>query len=113
MNTISMTVTMTKATLKPRLQLRQVNELLADGTHSVFYGARPVLVGNPPRAPKAKAVAKPAWASPLSERFTAKMLCSLLVLSAIAGTAWGCLNVLERVQNWPVLNAWVGRVLGA
>jgi len=62
---------------------------------------------------KAKAVAKPAWASSLSGRFIGKLLCGMLVLSAIAGTAWGCLNVLERVQNWPVLNAWVGRILGA
>jgi hypothetical protein len=113
MNTISMTVTMTKATLRPRVQVRPVNELLAGRTRSLFYGARPVLVGNPLRVRKAKAVAKPAWASPLSERFTGKLLCGLLVLSAIAGTAWGFLSVLERVQNWPVLNAWVGRILGA
>ena len=78
MNTISMTVTMTKATLKPRLQLRQVNA-----------------------------------SSSLSERFIGKLLCGLLLLSAIAGTAWGCLNLLERVQNGPVLSAWVGRILGA
>ena len=104
---------MTKTTFKPRVQLRPVNELLAGRTHSVFYGARPVPVGNPLRVPKAKAVAKPAWASPPGERFTGKLLCGLLVLSVIAGTAWGFLSVPERVQNWPVLNAWVGRILGA
>jgi hypothetical protein len=113
MNTISITVAMTKATLRPRVQLRPVDELLVGRTHSVFYGARPVLVGNPLPVPKAKAVAKPAWASPLSERFTGKLLCGLLVLSGIAGTGWGFLSVLESVQNWPVLNAWVGRILGA
>ena len=108
-----MTVTMTKATLKPRLQLRQVNELLRGQAHPVFYGARPVLDCMPFHAPNAKAAAKAAWAPTLRQGFTGKLLCGLMALSGVAGMAWGLLSVLERVQNWPVLDAWVGRILGA
>jgi len=104
---------MTAATPKPRVQVRPVNELLAGRIHPVFHRVRPVLVRKPLCAPKAKAMARPAWVSPLSEGFTAKLLCGLLALSAIAGIACGFLSLLERAQNWPVFNAWVGRILGA
>ncbi len=48
-----------------------------------------------------------------SANIVAKLLCGLVVLSATTGVVCVFLNVLERVQNWPLLNAWVGRILGA
>jgi hypothetical protein len=113
MNTISMTVKMAKATLTPRLQLGAVKEFLASQTHPVSHRARPVLVGHPLRVPMAKGVAETAWGPRLSGRFTMKLLCGLLALSAIAWIACGFLSMLEHVQNWPAINAWVGRILGA
>jgi hypothetical protein len=113
MNTLSMTLNMLAATPKPRVQVRPVNELLAGRTHTLFQRARPVLVRKPLHVPRAKAVARPAWVSPLSEGFAAKLLCGMLAMSAIAGIACGFLSLLERAQNWPLFNAWVGRIVGA
>ena len=112
MNTISMTVNMTAANAEPRVQLRPVNELRADQIRSLFHDAGPVAVRRPLHEPKAKAVARPAWVSALSEGFAEKFLYGLLALSAIAGIACAFLSVLERAQNWPAFNAWVGRLLG-
>jgi len=104
---------MTTTTLKPRLQLRPVNELLAGRTHPALQRARPVLVRKPLRVAKARPVAKSAWVSPISEGFTEKLLYGALALSALAGIAYCFLSVLERAQNWPLFNAWVARVVGA
>ena len=108
-----MTVNMTAATAEPRIQLRPINELRAGQIHSRFHHAGPVAVRRPLRVPKAKALARPAWVSPLSEGFAEKFFYGLLALSAIAGIACAFLSVLERAQNWPAFNAWVGRLLGA
>jgi len=104
---------MTTTTLKPRVQLRPVDELLVGRTHPALQGARPVLLRQPLRVAKARPVAKSARVSPLSEGFTEKLLYAALALSAVVGIAYCFLSVLERVQNWPVFNAWVARVVGA
>lgn len=108
-----MTVNMTKATLLTRLQLGAANEFLAARTHTVSHRTRPVLISQSLRVPKAKAVAGTTLGSPFRSRFAGKLLCGVLAVSAIAWMACGFLSVLEHVQNWPVLNAWVGRILGA
>ena len=108
-----MTANMTTTTLKPRVQLRSVDELLAGRTHPALQRARPVLVRQPLRVAKARPMAKSPWVSPISEGFTEKLLYAALALSALAGIAYCFMSVLERVQNWPVFNAWVSRVLGA
>ena len=90
-----------------------MNELLAGQTHPLSHRAARWLVGHPLRVPKAKALANPLGVSPLSEGFTMKLFYGLLALSAIAWIACGFLSMLEHVQNWPVFNAWVGRILGA
>jgi hypothetical protein len=82
-------------------------------TVNVAVQAPKPLVHKPLRSARAKAVVRPTRVPAPSEGFTAKLLCGLLVVSATAGIVCLFLNVLERVQNWPVLNAWVGRILGA
>ena len=113
MNTISMTANMTTTTLKSRVQLRSVDELLAGRTHPALQRARPVLVRQPLRVAKARPVAKSARVSPLREDFVEKLIYGAVALSALAGIAYCFLSVLERAQNWPVFNAWVARVVGA
>jgi hypothetical protein len=103
----------TRTTLRTRVQLRPTNELLAPRVHPALYRPRPALVRQPLRVAKARAVVKPAWASPLREEFIEKVLYAAMALSAAAGIAYVFLSVLERVQNWPLFNAWVLRVLGA
>jgi hypothetical protein len=111
MNAISVTANMTTLTNKPRALL-PVNELLAGQGRAMPHRARPALVRKPLRA-VARPVAKRTWVSPLSETFTEKLLYGALALAAVAGIAYSVLTVLERAQNWPIFNAWVGRILGA
>jgi hypothetical protein len=113
MNAISMTLHATAAPPERHVQLREVNDLVRGRVSAPFHHACPTLVHKPFRAPRAKAPAKPTRAPALSEGFTARLVCALLVASATAGIVCVFLSVLERVQNWPVLNAWVGRLLGA
>jgi hypothetical protein len=113
MNATSMTLKMTTANPRPRVLFQPSNELLANGNHSVLYDARTACIQELLRAPQAKAPANRARVSPQSEGLGAKLFGTLLGLSAIAGTAYGFWSLLERAQNWPVVNAWVGQLLGA
>jgi hypothetical protein len=113
MNASSMTVNMTKATLLPRLQLEAVNEYLSSRALPVSHRGRPLLPAHPLRVPNTAVTANTARVSLVSKPSTRKLLCGLLALSAVAWIACGLLTVLEHVQNWPIFNAWVGRILGA
>jgi len=113
MNAISTIVNVADQTPKPRFQLRPFDGLVRGGVHSPFQPTYPALVLEALRAPRAKAAVRLTRVPALSEGFIAKMLCALLVASATTGIVCVFLNVLERVQNWPVFNAWVGRILGA
>jgi hypothetical protein len=81
-------------------------------TISMTWNLRPA-TSKPLPGLRTKAVAKAAWVSPLSQWLTARLLCRLLVLSAIAGIICGFLSLLERAQNWPIVNAGVRQLLGA
>lgn len=113
MKTILMTADMTTVTTRPRVQLRPVDELLAARTHPALRRPPPATARSPLSTAKSIPMAKSAWVSPLSESLTEKLLYGALALSAIAGIAYCFLSVLDRVQNWPVFNAWVGQILGA
>jgi hypothetical protein len=113
MNAIPITIRMRVAAPRPRVQFGPVNGFLGGGARSSFHRAHLLLHRKPSRMPKAKASAKPAWVSPLSERLTAKLICSFLALSAIAVTALGFMSLLERAQNSPIFDAWIRQLLGA
>ena len=109
-----MTVNMTTMTTRNRVLLKPVSELFAGQARARISDARPVVVRRVTRAAAARpVVARRAWISPLSETFAEKLLYAMLALAACAGIANGMLSVVERAQNWPVFNAWVGRILGA
>lgn len=112
-NSISMRVNEAAGTLKPRIQPRPVDDVLGRRAHPAFRQVRPVIVSRPHYVAKAPTVGRSAWASPLRETFTEKLLYFALALSALAGIAYCFISVLERVQNWPIFNAWVSRVIGA
>lgn len=102
---------MTTLTTKSRVLL-PVNELLAGQGTALARPARPALVRQPLRA-TARPEARTAWISPLDESPAEKALFGALALAALAGIVLGVLEVLEHAQNWPLFNAWVGRILGA
>jgi hypothetical protein len=108
-----MTVNMTTMTTTNRVLLRPINEVIARQARSTISLLRPAAVRRVTRVVSAKPVAKRAWVSPLSETFGERVLYGLLVAAALGGIAYGMLDVIEHVQNWPVFNAWVGRILGA
>ena len=113
MNTTAMTVNMTTMTSKERVLLRPVSELIAGQERSTILVARPVVVRRVPRVAAAKPVAKVAWISPVSETIAEKLLYGALAMAAVMGLVFGVLSMVEHAQNWPVFNAWVGRILGA
>ena len=113
MNTIAMTANRTTTALRPRVQLRPVDELLAGRMHPALRQARSVPARQPLRTPRAVPMPKSVWASPLRESFTEKLLYAALALSALTGIAYCFLSVLDRVQSWPLFNSWVGQILGA
>jgi hypothetical protein len=113
MNAILTTVSVADQTPNPRVQLRPFDGSVRGGVHSPFHATYPALVLEALRAPRAKAAVRPTRGPALSEGFIAKLLCALLVASATAGIVCVFLSVLERGQNWPLFNAWVGRIRGA
>jgi len=113
MNTTAMTVNMTTMTTNKHVLLQPVNELIAGRTRSTISVVRPVVVRKVNRVATARPAAQQSWISPLSETFTEKLLYGMLALAAFTGVAYGVLSIVERAQNWPIFNAWVGRILGA
>jgi hypothetical protein len=114
MNMTAMTVNMTTITTKDRVLLQPVSDLLARQARSTISVARPVVVVVRPAAkPAPRQAARQAWISPVSETITEKLLYGMLALAALMGVAYGALSMVEHAQNWPVFNAWVGRILGA
>lgn len=113
MNTISMTANMTTLTTKQRVLLKPVSELIAGQARSTISVVRPVAVRGVKRAAATKPAAQRGWISPVSETIAEKLLYIMLALAAFTGVAYGVLTLVERAQNWPIFNAWVGRILGA
>lgn len=113
MNTTTMTVHMTTMTTSKRALLQPVNELIAGQTRSTISAVRPVVVRKVNRVATARPAAQRGWISPVQETFTEKLLYGALALAALTGVLYGALSVLEHAQNWPIFNAWVGRILGA
>jgi hypothetical protein len=113
MNTTTMTVNMTTMTSNKHVLLQPVNELIAGRTRATISVVRPVVVRRVTRVAAARPAAKQSWVSPVSETITEKLLYGALALAALAGIAYAVLSVVERAQNWPIFNAWVGRILGA
>lgn len=113
MNTTAMTVNMTTMTSKERVLLRPMSELIAGQARATISVARPVVVRRVPRVAAAKPAAKLAWISPVSETIAEKLLYGALAMAAVMGLVFGVLSMVEHAQNWPIFNAWVGRILGA
>jgi hypothetical protein len=113
MNTTAMTVNMTTMTTNKHVLLQPVNELIAGRARSTISAVRPVVVRRVSKVATARPAAQRGWISPVSETFTEKLLYGALTLAALTGVLYGVLNVVEHAQNWPIFNAWVGRILGA
>jgi hypothetical protein len=113
MNTTTMTVNMTTMTTSKHVLLQPVNELIAGQARARISVVRPVVVRRVNRVATAKPAAQRTWVSPVSETITEKLLYGALALSALTGIAYAMLSLVEHAQNWPVFNAWVGRILGA
>ncbi len=113
MNTTAMTANMTTMTTNKHVLLQPVSELIAGQARSTISVVRPVVVRRVNRVATAKPAAQRTWVLPVSETFTEKLLYGALALAALTGIASAVLSLVEHAQNWPIFNAWVGRILGA
>ncbi len=107
-----MTVNMTTMTTNKRVLLQPVSELIAGQARSTISVARPA-VRRARRVAATNRTAKQAWISPVSETIGEKLLYGMLAMAAVMGIVYGVLSMVEHAQNWPIFNAWVGRILGA
>lgn len=77
--------------------------------------AGPARTARSPAAP-ARAVAgslREGWREAATRCFTERVMLAMLALCGMGAVAWAFLEVWLRLQNWPVFEAWVGRLWGA
>lgn len=65
------------------------------------------------RAPTAAGSLREAWQRAAAQCFTERMMLAVLTLCGMGAVVWAFLEVWLRLQNWPVFEAWVGRLWGA
>ena len=113
MNTILITARVAPLTTKGQLVLRPLDGALTTPrahTSSSSRGHRPGQ-GRQPNA--ARSSARCVWMTQAHDSWAERCLYLALAAAAFAGLVLGVLTVLEQAQNWPIFNAWVGRILGA
>lgn len=53
------------------------------------------------------------WQEAATCRFTERVMLATLALCGMGAVVWAFLEVWLQLQNWPVFDAWVGRLWGA
>jgi hypothetical protein len=121
MNTSSISVSMTTATVDRGMLRRPTQDFIARRKPATLKVGRAVLC--PPLARRAtecapyrvaaKRATSSVWLSLPRETGAEKILLGCLVLAAGAAIAYGFVSLLDYVQHWAAINAWVARLLSA
>jgi len=119
MNTSSVSVNMTTAAVGTGMLRRPIKDINGLHGRAALHPARVGSKGRPrfralpaqqERTGTGKA-ARSVWIRLPSETVCEKVMLGLLTLAAAAAIGYGFLSLLEYVQNWAVINAWVARLL--
>lgn len=113
MNTIVITARVAPLTSKGELVLRPTDGALTAHRTATILHRRERWAGPADTCKSSRPAGRSPYATLVRDSWGERGLYLLLAAAAFAGILIAVLNVLEQAQNWPLFNAWVGRILGA